>query len=828
LFVAAWSDGRLPRPTRLLNRSSIEAGALVVVLAVGAYLRLAMLDFAQFRADDVALWNIARDFLRHPQILTRGMHSSFGLSNGPFQAYLLLPGVLATPSPIGAYCMVALLNVAGIALFWAFVRSYWGSSLALLACSLYAVNPWAVVFSRRLWGNDLVAPFTILLIWSLCDLVRCGRRRDSVLPLLWLAIVVQVYVVALIHLLLAALGLVLGARRLRLLYFMGGIIVFAGLTVPYFLYTALPSVGSLARLLGSSEALVQVDLTSTRFMFHMVSSEGYQAVANNTGRLLNATIGLPRAVSWLTEAFLALGILVASVEVARLIRRRALEQTAPYVLPLVAMILPVMLLVRHTTPVYPQYLLTGFPMHFLFIGLGFRQLWRALRRVLKGWSRRIDLLPTCTVGVVGSLIVATHLLMAQVFFVAIREYWPKSDYGLPLRYTLDVVKTIRELIGQQGFTRVYIGGPEERDSVLYRALRPDLPILSLFDSSDTFVRPDADAGKALYILSSVNDRVGQVFNEHLSAARVVSLDVPGSGLRYSFFGVAATELGELFIETSGTPLAVSFDGRVRLDSYLMEPELHPGHSQQLILHWTLLEGMPRPVPCYYSYLRLIDSAHKVYEGANSWFYDPAQWHMGEQLIWWRTLPIPENLDPGVYSYLVGLYTVTSSTSYRNATGVDASGAMVGDGTRLGPLTVRFAGPASPTHQLSTEFDQKVVLRGYDLEGSGCAADGSLSVNLYWQCIGRMDRNYTVFLHLLGPDGKMVSQDDSQPVSGRFPTTGWLLGDTIIDSHTLQLPSTLAPSQYSLEAGLYYLVTGERLGGPGFAAVFPVAIEECRR
>lgn len=807
------------------RESVIEAAALILILAVGSYLRLTALDFGQFRADDVTLWNIARATAHQPEILTRGTHSSSGIPNGPFQAYLLLPGVLATGDPIGAYVFVALLNVVGIALYWRFVREYWGSNLALLAALLYAVNPWAVVFSRRLWGNDMTAPFTTLLVWSLSDLVTRGRKRDSVLPFLWLAILAQVYVVALVHSLVAVLGLALGAWRLRLPYLAAGATLFVALIAPYVLGAVLPSLGNLPRLLGSSDYHPEVDLASISLMFHIVSSEGYQAFANQAGRLLDASGGLLQPVSLMVEVLMAIGLGAGAFEAVRHWRRKTLSQATPYILPLVAVLLPALLLVRHTSPVYPYYLLIGFPMHFLFVALGLRLVWEALRRVSLGWARPMDLLPNCTVAALLTLIVGAHLLLAQVFFTAIREYWPRSDYGLPLRYTLDIVETTRKLTDRHGFTRVYIGGHEERDSVLYRILRSDVPNLSLFNSTDSFIRPDAGAGKTLYILSSTDDRVGQVFATRLSRAKIASLDVPGAGLSYSFYGVAPADLDGLFSNTPGTPLAATFDGRVRLESYAVEPELRPGEPHQLILRWKLLDGAPESVPTYYAYVRLVDQLHKAYEGADLHFLDTEQWEPGEEIIRWHTLATPSTLEPGVYSYLVGLYNIDSPASYRNALVLDANGMPVGDGVVLGRLVVKPTAAGSPTHRSSVTFGQQIALKGYDLVTSGDGPGKSIEIALHWKALDRIERDYTVFVHLLGPDGRIVAQHDSQPLSGRYPTTAWQPGSTVVDLHGLQLPSGLQPGQYRVAVGLYYLPTGERLGGQSFAAMFPVILGE---
>ena len=99
-----------------------------------------------------------------------------GIASGPVQAYLLLPAV-PFDSLLAPYVIVALLNCWAVYLLWSFARTYYGPLVALLAAGLYAVNPWAVIFSRRLWSDDMTAPFVALLVGSLGALACQGRRR---------------------------------------------------------------------------------------------------------------------------------------------------------------------------------------------------------------------------------------------------------------------------------------------------------------------------------------------------------------------------------------------------------------------------------------------------------------------------------------------------------------------------------------------------------------------------------------------------------------------------------------------------------------------------
>jgi hypothetical protein len=80
----------------------------------------------------------------------------------------------------------------------------------------------------------------------------------------------------------------------------------------------------------------------------------------------------------------------------------------------------------------------------------------------------------------------------------------------------------------------------------------------------------------------------------------------------------------------------------------------------------------------------------------------------------------------------------------------------------------------------------------------------------WQALTEMERRYTVFVHLLDDDNRIVAQMDSEPLSGADPTAGWQLGEIVRDNYGLLITPDTPPGEYLLEVGMYYLPTPERL------------------
>ena len=75
----------------------------------------------------------------------------------------------------------------------------------------------------------------------------------------------------------------------------------------------------------------------------------------------------------------------------------------------------------------------------------------------------------------------------------------------------------------------------------------------------------------------------------------------------------------------------------------------------------------------------------------------------------------------------------------------------------------------------------------------------------------MERSYTAFVHLLSPEGDLVTQLDRVPDG--YLTSDWHENEIVIDTFGLPLPSELQPGSYVVQTGFYYLPTLERLGEP---------------
>ena len=227
-------------------------------------------------------------------------------------------------------------------------------------------------------------------------------------------------------------------------------------------------------------------------------------------------------------------------------------------------------------------------------------------------------------------------------------------------------------------------------------------------------------------------------------------------------------------------------------------------DNQLALWWQAQADVARD---YVVSLQLFDA---VGEEATYWLgrpvlsgYPTTRWQAGEVVRDLWQLNLPPEMPPGEYALSLTLFDATSQ-------------AEVGQVT-LGRVAVverrqQFDLPAMQ-HEVNVDFQDGVKLLGYDLFAEPITGGGRLHVNLYWQAQAKIGHAYTVFVHLLGPDGTVTAQHDGIPAGGTIPTLDWVEAEIVSDRHLIEFP-TLPAGEYGLVVGMYDPATGERLPASG--------------
>jgi hypothetical protein len=113
------------------------------------------------------------------------------------------------------------------------------------------------------------------------------------------------------------------------------------------------------------------------------------------------------------------------------------------------------------------------------------------------------------------------------------------------------------------------------------------------------------------------------------------------------------------------------------------------------------------------------------------------------------------------------------------------------------------GTVQATDQVNANLEASVELLSYTTDRQAYHPGDTVSVTLYWRALRELDQDYKAFVHLTDTDmTRQPAQHDGDPNGGFTPTTRWLPGELVPDTHHLSLPSGLDPGRYRLWAGMY--------------------------
>lgn len=106
---------------------------------------------------------------------------------------------------------------------------------------------------------------------------------------------------------------------------------------------------------------------------------------------------------------------------------------------------------------------------------------------------------------------------------------------------------------------------------------------------------------------------------------------------------------------------------------------------------------------------------------------------------------------------------------------------------------------------------KVQLVGATFQPGQLVPGQPMRVALYFRALDTMSVDYSVFVHLEDPDGRMPrSNFDHVPTGGKYPTSQWKKGDLVRDEFTVYLAAGAEARSANLLVGLWDPKTDERL------------------
>ncbi len=224
-------------------------------------------------------------------------------------------------------------------------------------------------------------------------------------------------------------------------------------------------------------------------------------------------------------------------------------------------------------------------------------------------------------------------------------------------------------------------------------------------------------------------------------------------------------------------------------------ELVPGDKFTLTFYWQALRDL---LPSGRVRFEFTDSTGVTVQKAEfpiGLNYPPGLWKEGEAVTDRYDIVLRRDILSGIYELIVEINL--GEHSVRRKIGI----------VRVKSWTRVFEKP-TVENETDIYFGNLFRLIGYEFPRETLV--GSIGINLCWHALKELSVSYKIFIHLLDLKGSIISQVDSVPGYGKYPTSGWLPGEYICSVYELPLPTELPQGIYSVVIGAYDPEFEERL------------------
>lgn len=418
----------MPRINTLTRRDLL---VLLLILFVAAVMRFGQAGIVEFFHDDGMLSSLAQELAAGENFPFTGINSSTGIPNPPTSVYVMAIPFFFNSNPMTAIYFVMGLNVIGVGLLWFIAHRYMGRNIALMAGLAYALSPWAVLYSRKIWAQEFHTPFILLgVLLALYGFWENENRKAShfwaqvfTMPVLLFAF--QIHFAAWALLPIYAAIVLLAWKRINWKAIGISVIVSVLVILPYLigLYQTGQRNPSQVRPSAVSTLANQDEsfsLLSLEYLGYLATGFGMETwvAPKNQSEMLAA---VPPVHLWL---LIGVMILLGTIRLILKDWRRY----AP--LLLVWAYLPALSLIPQWAGVYPHYFIASIPALMLLAGIGVD--WIAQHVPLKSLGQSIILASFAII-----------LLTQGIYFRAVMRYVDSYQleypaFTTPLHYLQDV------------------------------------------------------------------------------------------------------------------------------------------------------------------------------------------------------------------------------------------------------------------------------------------------------------------------------------------------------------------------------------------------------
>lgn len=656
-----------PRPQSFRSRIAqipwVRYPEFWLVVALAAFLRLWSIDLSEILSNQVQQLLLARGAWLHGALPVTGVATSVGNLGPPLTIYATAPFMVFGKDPLLATVALALWNVLGVILCYIFANRYFGRVVAASGALLFASSGMAVYYSRSIWTPNYLPPVLILCMLMLFLGCISGRRGWFAPHVALLIMAIQILPAAALLIPVSVLGFLLAPHKAwpsrREWALASGLV--ALLLAPTLLWEAMNSFQDV-RIIGNYLLKGAFNLDGFRLLAAMLGAPnpgdlGANSLYAQTGSwagIVNAAAILCFVAGFavLTVRLGRVGLYVWREGVVSATDRhsrvrgglvaiwrglRAEPVWRAHLLLWLWIVIPLVLLLWHTSALQSYDLLVLYPAVFIAGGFAFQAAFRAAEK----WVPRAAFARQVAPAVI--LTALTVLVLAQAFqaalypaalasgsYNAFASAAPDPGRGYPLAELEQLDTALGALQTEQHGGAIFISLPT---SALYRDPIEYMTVAEHSDrvgfAANCLVLPAPDEGPALMVATQPAGPANSLLSSLPMLKPVANLAMAGSAAIavYQLSGKLPPLIGEQAL----TPITFADAGSngLRLDAMAIQPD------GRIRLRWTVLgsaatsQGSP-----WYHIAPSVRSATGSAAALPATDCQPTRWRAGETVFTW--------------------------------------------------------------------------------------------------------------------------------------------------------------------------------------------------
>jgi hypothetical protein len=338
--------------------------AALLILLLGATLRLAAFDETLIEPDQGSILDAAFHIAHFRYFPLTGMKSSVGVMQTGVIPLLAAIPLFVVKRIIAVQWFFSALDLLALAWLYRAVYRTIGKRAALVTALLYATAPWIILYARTIWYQTLIAGFSTVAFSSLMFIHTPKYAKPYHLPVT----LISITMLSLVHLAAAPWGvivfvycIVIAWRRRQWRACLLGLGISGIITLPYLIYLSHTSFSDVAFILTASQTGSTVNTAAYRLTTELIA--GSSVIANAHGDLWDRSI-----IKWPTASTAILSLLALALIWALVALIKRPDRRPQLLLTLVWLGAIPTLFLRSNVHLQHFYLMTVFPAPFVLLG----------------------------------------------------------------------------------------------------------------------------------------------------------------------------------------------------------------------------------------------------------------------------------------------------------------------------------------------------------------------------------------------------------------------------------------------------------------------------